>query len=307
MGGRSKSEVVASTERESKQHQEGVSQSTSMSDGKRPSRTPSRSLSKSNQTSPSLFYSFFGFFIDLLALGGRSFSHSIKDVVYGGLDGLITTHAIVSGVSGGSLSSSVVLVLGISNLLADGFSMAVGNYMGTKAEIEMERKERKVIEESIETQSDQRKEDIRTIYRKKGFKDADLERIVEVITSDRKVWLDTLIAEAESLRKSSLPPNGIVRSTSSQEGRDGESSSPSSPKNSKRVTRAESWHLDDPVLYEDDDEEVEDSPMRGAVYFSGEASRGICSSSSGSSPTEIRCLSRAVPDAVRGVRRSDAP
>lgn len=48
----------------------------------------------------------------------------IKDLVYGGLDGIITTFAIVSGVAGANLSSSVILILGVANLLADGFSMA---------------------------------------------------------------------------------------------------------------------------------------------------------------------------------------
>lgn len=48
----------------------------------------------------------------------------IKDIIYGGLDGVITTFAIVSGVAGASLASSIVLVLGFANLIADGFSMA---------------------------------------------------------------------------------------------------------------------------------------------------------------------------------------
>lgn len=60
----------------------------------------------------------------------------IKSMVYGGLDGIITTFAVVSGVAGASLTFQVVIILGFANLLADGISMAVGDYLSTKSENE---------------------------------------------------------------------------------------------------------------------------------------------------------------------------
>ena len=60
----------------------------------------------------------------------------IKSMVYGGLDGIITTFAVVSGVAGASLPLKIVIILGFSNLLADGFSMAVGDYLSSKSEKE---------------------------------------------------------------------------------------------------------------------------------------------------------------------------
>lgn len=60
----------------------------------------------------------------------------IKSLVYGGLDGIITTFAVVSGVAGASLAVRVVIILGFANLLADGISMAVGDYLSTKSENE---------------------------------------------------------------------------------------------------------------------------------------------------------------------------
>ena len=54
---------------------------------------------------------------------------SIEDFVYGATDGAVTTFAVVAGVVGASLSPSIVLILGFANLFADGFSMAVGNYL----------------------------------------------------------------------------------------------------------------------------------------------------------------------------------
>lgn len=58
----------------------------------------------------------------------------IGDLVYGANDGIITTFAIVAGVAGANLSTSVVIILGISNVLADGFSMAASNYLARKSE-----------------------------------------------------------------------------------------------------------------------------------------------------------------------------
>ena len=57
----------------------------------------------------------------------------LPEFVYGGMDGTVTTFAVVSGVIGASLSSSIVLIMGFANLFADGFSMAIANYMSTKS------------------------------------------------------------------------------------------------------------------------------------------------------------------------------
>lgn len=66
-------------------------------------------------------------------MAGRQ-TYYIKDIVYGANDGIITTFAIVAGVAGANLSNSVILILGIASLFADGFSMASSNYLGTKSE-----------------------------------------------------------------------------------------------------------------------------------------------------------------------------
>ena len=60
----------------------------------------------------------------------------LRDWVYGGIDGTVTTFAVVAGVTGAALSTKALLILGVANLLADGFSMAAANFSGTRAEIE---------------------------------------------------------------------------------------------------------------------------------------------------------------------------
>lgn len=65
-----------------------------------------------------------------------------RDAVFAANDGIITTFAVVSGAMGASLSSSVILILGFANLFADGISMASGNYLGVKSELEYENQNR---------------------------------------------------------------------------------------------------------------------------------------------------------------------
>jgi len=60
--------------------------------------------------------------------------HYIRDLIYGANDGVITTFAVVAGVTGGTLLPRTVLVLGVANLLADGLSMGVGNYLGIRSD-----------------------------------------------------------------------------------------------------------------------------------------------------------------------------
>ena len=57
-------------------------------------------------------------------------------MIYGGIDGAVTTFAIVAGVQGAELSPKIIVNLGVANIIADGFSMAASNYSGTKAELD---------------------------------------------------------------------------------------------------------------------------------------------------------------------------
>lgn len=117
------------------------------------------------------------------------------DFIYGSIDGAVTTFAIVAGVVGASLSPGIILILGFANLFADGFSMAAANYQASKARNEYIEMKRKQEEWEIDNLEEQEKEEIREIYTKKGFKDELLEEIVRIITSRRKVWVDTMMKE----------------------------------------------------------------------------------------------------------------
>jgi VIT1/CCC1 family predicted Fe2+/Mn2+ transporter len=130
----------------------------------------------------------------------------IGDAVLGGIDGCVTTFAVVAGVFGGGFSSVVAIVLGFANLLADGFSMAVSNYQGTKSQREFVEEMRLTEERHIEQVPEGEREEIRQIFARKGFTGDTLEKIVGVITQDRQLWVDTMLSEELGLQTDGPSP-----------------------------------------------------------------------------------------------------
>lgn len=119
----------------------------------------------------------------------------LKEFIYGAVDGAITTFAVVAGVAGAGLSAGVIIILGFANLLADGFSMAVSNFLGSRAENQHRHKVRMREIEEIEKFPEGEVEEVRQIYARKGFEGELLEDAVEVIVSDREKWVDTMVQE----------------------------------------------------------------------------------------------------------------
>jgi vacuolar iron transporter family protein len=133
--------------------------------------------------------------------------YSIENFVYGAIDGSVTTFAVVAGVIGASLSPSIIVILGFANLLADGFAMAIGNYLAVKTQNEFIRRERIREEWEIDNRVDEEKQEIRDIYLEKGFKEEILEEVVRIITSRRKVWIDTMMKEELGLIEGKYSPS----------------------------------------------------------------------------------------------------
>ena len=132
------------------------------------------------------------------------------DFIYGSIDGAVTTFAIVAGVVGAGLSPGIVLILGFANLFADGFSMAASNYQASKARNEFVEMKRKQEEWEIENLKDQERDEIRDIYKAKGFKDELLDEVVRIITSKKKVWFDTMMKEELGLIENKDPVTSSV-------------------------------------------------------------------------------------------------
>lgn len=130
----------------------------------------------------------------------------LRDWVYGGIDGTVTTFAIVAGAVGADLSGRFLLILGVANLLADGFSMAAANYSGTKAEIEEYSLVRNMEARHIEREPEGEREEIRQIFSAKGFKGKLLEAAVDVITAEKERWIDTMMTEEHGLPRITRSP-----------------------------------------------------------------------------------------------------
>jgi VIT1/CCC1 family predicted Fe2+/Mn2+ transporter len=130
----------------------------------------------------------------------------LRDWVYGGIDGTVTTFAVVAGVVGAELSTKALLTLGAANLFADGFSMAAANFTGTQAEIEEYEQVRRMEERHVEFAPDGEREEIRQIFQAKGFEGQALKSAVQVITGKRDRWIETMMTEEHGLPPISRSP-----------------------------------------------------------------------------------------------------
>ncbi len=137
----------------------------------------------------------------------------LRDWIYGGIDGTITTFAIVAGVVGADMPGSVVLVLGLANLIADGFAMGAGNYSATKAEVDDYQRLLTIERKHIAVDPNGEREEIRQIFARKGFSGDELERIVDVITADEDRWAKTMAVEEYGLSPAVKSPVRAALST----------------------------------------------------------------------------------------------
>lgn len=130
----------------------------------------------------------------------------IGEFVYGGIDGSVTTFAVVAGAAGASLDSSIVIILGFANLIADGFAMSVGSYLSNKSELERFEKHEQIEYWEVDNLPEKERDEIREIYAEKGFEGELLEKVVEVITADKKRWVDVMMKEELGMMKEDKSP-----------------------------------------------------------------------------------------------------
>ena len=119
----------------------------------------------------------------------------IKSVVYGGLDGIVTTFAVVAGVNGASLPVGIILIMGFANLLADGLSMAIGDFLSTKAENEYNNAEREREAWEVHHYPEGEKKELIEIYEDKGLTGEDAKAVVEIIARHEDAWVDIMMVE----------------------------------------------------------------------------------------------------------------
>ncbi len=130
----------------------------------------------------------------------------LGEFVYGGIDGCVTTFAVVAGAVGAGLESAIIIILGFANLLADGFAMSIGAYLSSKSERENYEKHRNIEMWETEHMPEHEREEVREIFAAKGFEGELLEQAVEVITADREQWVDTMMTDELGMMKNQKSP-----------------------------------------------------------------------------------------------------
>lgn len=133
-------------------------------------------------------------------------SQLISSGVLGGIDGCVTTFAVVAGAYGAGFSNTVALVLGFANLLADGFSMAVSDHEAMAAQQEQVDSIRQTEREHIREFPEGEREEIRQIFAAKGFRPPVLDEIVDTISKDDHLWVETMLREEYGLQESTDSP-----------------------------------------------------------------------------------------------------
>jgi VIT1/CCC1 family predicted Fe2+/Mn2+ transporter len=127
----------------------------------------------------------------------------IKSGVFGAIDGIITTFSVVSGAVGGSLGSNVILILGFSNLVSDGLSMGLGDFISSQAEYDYAKAEMRREKWEFENYAQGEMDEMVEIYRDKGLSKEDAVELVNVLAKNKNNFIDTMMVEELGM----LPPS----------------------------------------------------------------------------------------------------
>jgi len=119
----------------------------------------------------------------------------LREAVYGAVDGTVTTFAVVAGAVGAGLGGSVVVILGLANLFADGFSMGISSYLAARADSHQRSLAREEALEAVHVNPTEEREELRQVYVDRGISEEAATVIVEELTKDREAWAETIIRE----------------------------------------------------------------------------------------------------------------
>jgi len=137
---------------------------------------------------------------------GGAGSQYLGELVYGGLDGIITTFAVVSGVAGAHLGAHIVLILGLANLFADGFSMATGAYLSLRSEQEYYRREWQREAWEVDHFPEGERAELHQAYRQRGYDENDAGQLVKIQSREKKRWVNAMMIDELGLLEDTRKP-----------------------------------------------------------------------------------------------------
>lgn len=139
---------------------------------------------------------------------------AIPDIILGGQDGLVNVLGVILGIAAATRDPRIIIAAGMAATFAESVSMAAVAYTSRKAHQDIYESERKREHRHVDIVPDIERDEIREIYRQKGFKGKLLERIVDVITANKDIWVEVMMAEELQLspvhRGQALHAAGIV-------------------------------------------------------------------------------------------------
>ncbi|MCA9382738.1 VIT1/CCC1 transporter family protein [Candidatus Dojkabacteria bacterium] len=127
-------------------------------------------------------------------------SEYLREITYGGTDGIVTTFAVVAGYTGASLGGNAaafsfvaVLLFGLANLFADASSMGLGNFLSIRSEKEVYKKEKNKERHEIRTNQINEKEETINILMNKGFSQDDAEKLASIYKNNEEYWVEFMM------------------------------------------------------------------------------------------------------------------
>jgi VIT1/CCC1 family predicted Fe2+/Mn2+ transporter len=137
---------------------------------------------------------------------------NLRDLVFGLEDGLVSTMGSVVGIAAGSTDRRVVILSGIVIVAVEALSMAAGTFLSSKSHCEMLEKKIREEEVEIETHPEEEREELRQMYQARGFSPEEVAILVKRITSDKKLWLEEMMAKELQIGKAELtePKEGAL-------------------------------------------------------------------------------------------------
>lgn len=130
--------------------------------------------------------------------------NAIRELIFGLEDGLVSTLGAVVGVAAGTSESKLVILTGAVVIVVESLSMAAGSYLSSKADRELLEKKIRDERQEIEEKPEEETEELRVMYRERGFTEEEIEILVNRITQDKELWLEEMVTKELHIGKIQL-------------------------------------------------------------------------------------------------------
>lgn len=133
---------------------------------------------------------------------------SIRELVFGLEDSLVSTLGVVVGVGAGTADAKVVMLSGVVLVVVEALSMAAGSFISSKSHRQVLEQAVREEEWEIENEPEEEKEELRGMYAARGFSPEEVEILVRRVTADKKLWLEEMMSKELRINAADLEEPG---------------------------------------------------------------------------------------------------